>query len=61
MSRYTTIQIKKETRDDLQKYCKQHGYKMSSLIEVLINERIKPFTLNRQIKIDPDKVLKVNG
>ena len=58
MSRYTTLQIKKETRDELQEYCKRHGYKMSSLIEILINERIHPFTYNRDTKVDPDKVLK---
>lgn len=57
MSKYTTLQIKKEIRDDLQKYCKQHGYKMSSLIEILIRERIQPFKYNRDNKIDPDKIL----
>jgi hypothetical protein len=37
--KYTTIQIKKETHDLLQKYCKEHGYKLSGLIESMILQR----------------------
>jgi hypothetical protein len=51
MSRYTTIQIKKETRDELQEYCKKHGYKMSSLIEILIHERIKPIKIGNVLRV----------
>ena len=47
MSKYTTIQIKKETRDELQEYCKKHGYSMSRLIDILIRERIHPFRYDR--------------
>jgi hypothetical protein len=46
---YTTIQIKKETHILLQEYCKEHGYKLSGLVESLINHRITP----------PKNVLKV--
>jgi len=37
--KYTTIQIKKETHNLLQKYCKEHGYKLSGLIESMILQR----------------------
>lgn len=40
MSNYTTIQIKKETHAILQEYCKEHGYKLSGLVESLIKQRI---------------------
>ena len=38
--KYTTIQIKKETHELLQEYCKEHGYKLSGLIETLIKQKI---------------------
>ena len=38
--KYTTIQIKKETHELLQEYCKEHGFKLSGLIESLIKQRI---------------------
>jgi len=37
--KYTTIQIKKETHILLQSYCKEHGYKLSGLVETLIKQR----------------------
>lgn len=37
---YTTIQIKKETHILLQEFCKEHGYKLSGLVESLINQKI---------------------
>lgn len=37
---YTTIQIKKETHILLQDYCKEHGFKLSGLVENLIKQRI---------------------
>ena len=40
MSKYTTIQIKKETHVILQDYCKEHGYKLSGLVETLIKQRV---------------------
>jgi len=39
MRKYTTIQIKKETHELLQDYCKEHGYKLSGLVETLIKQR----------------------
>jgi hypothetical protein len=51
--KYTTIQIKKETHILLQDYCKEHGFKLSGLIESMINQRINP-------KVEkPTNVLKV--
>jgi len=47
--KYTTIQITKETRDLLQEYCKEYGYKMSPLIDKMIREKIgkpKPILKN---------------
>ena len=38
--KYTTIQIKKETHELLQEYCKERGYKLSGLVESLIMQRI---------------------
>ena len=40
MRKYTTIQIKKETHELLQDYCKEHGYKLSGLVESLIKQRV---------------------
>jgi len=40
MRKYTTIQIKKETHELLQEYCKEHGYKLSGLVETLIKQRV---------------------
>ena len=37
---YTTIQIKKETHILLQEYCKEHGYKLSGLVENLIKQKV---------------------
>lgn len=54
MNKYTTIQIKKETRDELQKYCKKHGHKMSTLVEILIKEKIKPMLLQGVLKVTPN-------
>ena len=53
MNKYTTIQIKKDTRDELQEYCKAHGYKMSTLIEILIKNRIKPNALKDVLPATP--------
>ena len=39
-NKYTTIQIKKETHELLQDYCKEHGYKLSGLVETLIKQRV---------------------
>lgn len=51
--KYTTIQIKKETHELLQEYCKERGYKLSGLIDSLIMQRINP-------KVEkPTNVLKV--
>lgn len=41
MRKYTTIQIKKETHELLQDYCKEHGYKLSGLVESMIKQRCK--------------------
>ena len=41
MRKYTTIQIKKETHELLQGYCKEHGYKLSGLVETLIKQKCK--------------------
>lgn len=38
--KYTTIQIKKETHDLLHEYCKEHGFKLSGLVESLIKQRV---------------------
>jgi len=40
MRKYTTIQIKKETHELLQGYCKEHGYKLSGLVETLIKQKV---------------------
>lgn len=40
MNKYTTIQIKKETHELLQQYCKERGYKLSGLVESLIMQRV---------------------
>jgi hypothetical protein len=40
MNKYTTIQIKKETHELLQTYCKERGYTLSGLVESLIKQRI---------------------
>ena len=37
--KYTTIQIKKETHELLQSYCKEHGSKISGLVDTLIKQR----------------------
>jgi len=50
MRKYTTIQIQKETHELLQDYCKEHGYKLSGLVESLIKQRCNP----------PKNILKVN-
>jgi hypothetical protein len=38
--KYTTIQIKKETHELLHEYCKEHGFKLSGLVESLIKQRV---------------------
>jgi len=53
--KYTTLQITKETRNQLQEYCKENGYgTMSAFVEKLIKDRIsipKPKNiLPRQLK-----------
>jgi len=50
MRNYTTIQITKETHELLQEYCKEHGYKLSGLVESLIKQRCQL----------PKNILKVN-
>ena len=53
--KYTTIQIKKETHELLQEYCKEHGFKLSGLIESMIKQRINP-------KVEkPTNILKVKA
>ena len=39
MKEFVTIKIRKEYRDMLKPYSKDHGYKMYSLLENLIKER----------------------
>ena len=39
MEEFVTIKIRKEYRDMLKTYSKDHGYKMYSLLENLIKER----------------------
>ena len=50
MRKYTTIQIKKETHELLQDYCKEHGYKISGLVESMIKQRCQ----------QPNNILRVN-
>ena len=38
--KYAMLQIKKETHELLQEYCKEHGFKLSGLIESMIKQRI---------------------
>ena len=52
--KYTTLQITRETRNQLQEYCKENGYTMSGLVEKLIRKEIN----TNKVKIDPSKVLK---
>lgn len=40
MNKYTTIQIKKETHELLQQYCKERGYTLSGLVDSLIMQRV---------------------
>ena len=53
MRKYTTIQIKKETHELLQGYCKEHGYKLSGLVETLIKQRVGT--------PKPDNILRVDS
>jgi len=53
MRKYTTIQINKETHELLQDYCKEHGYKLSGLVETLIKQRVNT--------PKPNNVLRVNS
>lgn len=53
MSKYTTIQIKKELYKELHDYCAERGYTKSGLIESLIKERIN--------QPKPKNVLRVNS
>lgn len=47
MNKYTAIQIKKDTHALLQEYCREHGYKLSGLVDSLIKQRInKPKPTN---------------
>ena len=39
MNEFVTIKIRKEYRDMLKDYSKNHGYKMYSLLEQLIKEK----------------------
>ena len=39
--KYTTIQIKKETHELLQSYCKEHGYKISGLVDTIKQRCVK--------------------
>ena len=52
MNKYTTIQIKKETHILLQEYCKEHGYKLSGLVETLIKQKV--------VTPKPENILRVN-
>lgn len=50
---YTTVQVRKSIHRELKEYCKEHGFKISGLIETLIRNKIK----NKST--DNKKVLKV--
>ena len=52
MRKYTTVQIKKETHELLQGYCKEHRYKLSGLVESLIKQKIGT--------PKPENILRVN-
>ena len=45
------LQIKKETHELLQEYCKEHGFKLSGLVEFMIKQRVS--------QPKPQNVLKV--
>jgi len=49
--KYAMLQIKKETHELLQDYCKEHGFKLSGLVESLIKQRV--------LQPKPQNVLKV--
>lgn len=52
MSKYTTIQLKKETHAILQQYCKEHGYKISGLIENMIKQRCTPSSNKNVLRVN---------
>ena len=51
MRKYTTIQIKKETHELLQGYCKEHGYKLSGLVENLIKQKVDAHKPNNVLRV----------
>jgi len=53
MRKYTTIQIKKETHELLQEYCKEHGYKLSGLVESLIKQRCTTSLPDNVLRVKP--------
>lgn len=52
---YTTVQIRKSLHRDLKSYCKDHGFKLSGLVETLIRNKIdKKSTDNKKVlKVKP--------
>jgi len=55
--KYTTLQIRIDTRNKLQKYCKENGHSMSGLVESLIKNKINP--IKELPKVDPNRIMKV--
>jgi hypothetical protein len=49
--KYTTIQIKKETHELLHEYCKEHGFKLSGLVESLIKQRVNQPKLTNVLRV----------
>lgn len=52
---YTTIQIKKETHILLQEYCKEHGFKLSGLVENLIKQKVNQPKPNNVLKVSTSR------
>ena len=52
MRKYTTVQIKKETHELLQEYCKEHGYKISGLVETLIKQKVGVPKIQNVLKVN---------
>jgi len=50
---YTTVQIRKSLHRELKSYCKEHGFKVSGLVETLVRNKIE------KKSIENKKVLKV--
>lgn len=50
---YTTVQIRKSLHRELKAYCKEHGLKLSGLVETLVRNKIE------KRSTDDKKVLRV--